>query len=143
KDLGQDLGQPGRGRKDLAQQIFDPHEWDRELIDRIVPVYAKTVADAIFTEYKRLGVDVDAMKAAAREQNKVFCPTGPGGGVDPTCSPGQSGSGGERPLLLANGGSFSSSTFYQGTAGDFEEFDDSYIGSGADQGGDSWYGAGH
>jgi ADP-ribose pyrophosphatase YjhB (NUDIX family) len=37
----------------------------------------------------------DAMKLVAITPAKAFCPTGPGGGVDPTCSPGATGAAAE------------------------------------------------
>ena len=35
----------------------------------------------------------DGLPQSAKKSVKVFCPTGPGGGIDPTCKPGQTASG--------------------------------------------------
>jgi hypothetical protein len=74
---------------------------------------------------------------AAGSQTKVFCPTGPGGGVDPSCRRG--GVGGP---LRVQGGEFSSDTFYHGTGSEFAEFSDTKLRTGADAGGGSFYGDG-
>ena len=72
----------------LAKKVFDPSEWDEELVNRALPPLAKIMAEEMLRFLKELGVDP---RRKRRRRRKTFCPTGPGGGVDPTCSPGQLG----------------------------------------------------
>ena len=73
----------------LTKKVFDPSEWDEELINRALPPMAKAMAEEMLRTLKELGVTIPSRVLRA----KAFCPTGQGGGVDPTCSPSQSGAG--------------------------------------------------
>jgi hypothetical protein len=61
---GSDLGQPPDGEYvwggepgTLAKKVFDPSEWDEELIDRALPPLAKAMAVEMLRALKELGVD--------------------------------------------------------------------------------------
>ena len=81
-DPGQDLGQHWEGRKDhgglSANQIFNPEDWDEELINRALPVMAVQIAKAMFREHERLGIDSKKLKSIVRGVKG-----GPGSGPRP------------------------------------------------------------
>lgn len=63
KDLGQDLGQDRRREKSQGQLIFDPKDWDDELFDVLVPVFARSVGAMMVSELGFMGVDVERLKS--------------------------------------------------------------------------------
>lgn len=64
--------------------------------------YATRFVESLsYTQHFVAGVPVDpATVVLAEVAANVFCPTGPGGGIDPTCSPG-----GVKAVVRRNGGS--------------------------------------
>lgn len=89
---GRDLGQPAEEyvwsgeASTLAKRVFSPSDWDDELVDCALPPLAKAMAEEMVRSLKELGLDV-----RRRGRKKAFCPTGPGGGVDPSCGSGGGG----------------------------------------------------
>ena len=66
--------------------VFNPNEWNRKLIDTLYPAMVKIAVVGMDGEMRRMGLQIKRGFAAT----KVFCPTGPGGGVDATCGRGGS-----------------------------------------------------
>lgn len=82
----------------LTVSIFNPKEWEKKFQDTLYPALLKIALAGMDAEMRRIGLRVKrgytAVKAElAFIQSKTFCPTGPGGGVDPTCSPNRGGGG--------------------------------------------------
>ena len=97
RDFGWGLGSDweGTGQKGIGEAYFTPAAWDRELIQTVFPVIAKASAEAGLAGYLEAEKQIaNRGKSLRKIERKVFCATGPGGGVDPTCSHG-GGSGGQ------------------------------------------------
>ena len=85
--FGRDLGQPGSNAKSTQQSlpiIFNPAHWSQKLVDTLYPAMVKIAVVGMDGEMRRMGLQIKRGFAST----KVFCPTGPGGGVDATCSRG-------------------------------------------------------
>ena len=74
------FGGIGTAEKAASQS---PTDWTQEFKRAAFPVLADAMMKAATAQFLQLGVDI-----RKRRGKKAFCPTGPGGGVDPTCSPG-------------------------------------------------------
>lgn len=77
RDLGRDLG--SNWEKGAGKEI----DWTQEFKRAAFPVLADAMMKAATAQFLQLGVDI-----RKRGGKKAFCPTGPGGGVDPSCGSG-------------------------------------------------------
>lgn len=99
----------------ITSQIFDPREWNEELINRTLPVIANGMSKAMRLQLRVMGIDTSSLKQMAdRSMIKAFCPTGPGGGIDNSCGSG-GGSGGWKPSMSrADAEAWASDSEWQG-----------------------------
>ena len=81
----------------ILRDIFKPADWHTELINRSLPPLARHMVMAAEVQREATKREL-TKKGYGQLVEKVFCPTGPGGGIDPSCGS-EGGKGGFTPKL--------------------------------------------